>query len=394
MFFSISKTPNDSFETNYQLGPFVLGTDKGWHFFENSSKLVIYKGYADSDPLPALLDTIIQQEEPFITGNFCAIVYDTLTETIKIKTDRYRGFPIFVKNGQEVSNMPIAKDWTAWTDSLVTIDKNFVVKEDKFDLIGVIDTTPIDLETALELVDKILSTKTQWFLANNTLPIRAHLSGGVDSLLVFSYLQKYTNKYQMVLAQHLDYDWFWLSNSGTIKKHYWGYSQIHHWNEPCVLTSGAPGDEFMLRSPGTLDLWLKFHKLEMLQLLELPEWKSCLHYNYFMKPSNYTIFEHQILNPDLDREGLFRELCNTVANDWQHWHLGNTLTWTPLRDLEIFKIMLRLSVDDGLGQIMNSDFSKALIERNSPGLSKFISDKKNVGNPMKNLRNLFFNNAS
>jgi len=34
---------------------------------------------------------------------------------------------------------------------------------------------------------------------------------------------------------------------------------------------------------------------------------------------------------------------------------------------------------------MNSDISKALIERNGTGLSQLISDQKNSGNPLSNL---------
>ena len=84
-------------------------------------------------------------------------------------------------------------------------------------------------------------------------------------------------------------------------------------------------------------------------------------------------------------------LCNILVNDWQHWHLGNTLTWTPLRDIEIIKLFLRLPVDDALGQILNSDISCRLIEQNEAGLTRVISDQKNSGNSMKNLVNLYFN---
>ena len=80
------------------------------------------------------------------------------------------------------------------------------------------------------------------------------------------------------------------------------------------------------------------------------------------------------------------DLCNTVANDWQHWHIGNTLTWTPLRDLELFKLCLALPYDQAIGQIVNSAVSRELIERNVPGLTQVLSDQKNTGNFMRNLR--------
>ena len=61
-----------------------------------------------------------------------------------------------------------------------------------------------------------------------------------------------------------------------------------------------------------------------------------------------------------------------------------------MRDLEIFKILLRLSINDALGQIMNSAVSCKLIEQNKPGLIGLISDQKNSGNYMKNLADFLF----
>ena len=83
-------------------------------------------------------------------------------------------------------------------------------------------------------------------------------------------------------------------------------------------------------------------------------------------------------------------LCNNAVNDWQHWHIGNTLTWTPLRDLDIYKMFLRLEPKDAVGQVMDSFISMGLIERNCPGLSNTISDQKNTGNYLKNLADYLF----
>jgi hypothetical protein len=104
-----------------------------------------------------------------------------------------------------------------------------------------------------------------------------------------------------------------------------------------------------------------------------------LHRDYF---SQYTdLFNSQ-------HAATTAELCNTVVNDWQHWHLGNTLTWTPLRDLELFKLFLALPYEQAVAQIMNSAVSCELIERNVPGLTQVLSDQKNSGNAMRNLRGL------
>jgi hypothetical protein len=162
--------------------------------------------------------------------------------------------------------------------------------------------------------------------------------------------------FELIGYDHVDHDYFYRENSHLIKN-FWGYSQIHHWQQPCVLTSGAPGDEFMLRSPTTANLFLLRNNTGIPYLLE--KYPNCLHHPYFSQEKHTKLFESQ---QSAAQDASDWALCNIVANDWQHWHLGNTLTWTPLRDLEIFKILLRLPLTHAIDQIMNSEFSCRLIE--------------------------------
>jgi len=380
MFFSITSEPQDNFSNFYQLGPFAISTDAGWHVLQMGHYSCVYKGYVDTATIASVMDQIIHQTKPELLGNFCALVYNSNTKNLAIKSDRYRSFPIYIQNGQEVTNLKrLAR--VAWTDSLIQIQQDFTIQESKFDLIGQFDTDPITADEIIEQIHHRLSEKTKNFIAFNSLSIRTFLSGGVDSLLVYSYLQRFTQDFELVKCNIIEYDKFWLLNSGDIRNH-WAYSQIHHWIKPCVLTSGAPGDEFMLRSPTTADLFLKYHNLQITDLLTQKNW---LHSRYFNQKKHLDIFQQQTVDKTLSQEQFHWQLCNTVINDWQHWHLGNTLTWTPLRDLEIFKLMLRLPISTATAQIMDSELSRQLIEKNSVGLTRLISDQKNSGNIMKNL---------
>ena len=382
MFFNIAKQPQLNFSHFYELGPFCASTDAGWSLARLQQYQVLYKGYVDTSSIESALEHIIHESEPQLLGNFCALVYNTETNSLKIRSDRYRGYPVWF-DCDGVTNLD-KKINTAWTDSLIEIMSDGSVTESKFDLIGDIDTTPVDLDHAVEYIHQRLIEKTQNFLKHNTRPVKTFLSGGVDTLLVYSYLQRFSDNFELVRGEHFEYDKFWLLNSGTVNNNFWGYRQLHHWQQPCVLTSGAPGDEFMLRSPTTTDLFLKFHGESVIELLE-SDWKNCLHYQYFHQPKNYKIFQTQTVDPTWDCKSLLWNLCNIVSNDWQHWHLGSTLTWTPLRDLEIFKMLIRLPATVALGQIMHSDISRMLIEKNKPGLSQLFSDQKNSGNPLSNL---------
>jgi len=392
MFFSISRQPETNFSHCYQLGNFYVNTDAGWHETAMQQYKIVYKGYSDLYSIEDAVTFMLDQTEPTLLGNFCAIVFDSNSNSIKIKTDKYRSFPIFVDSGHKVTNLT-QSEHVAWTDSIVEIYPDLTVNETKFDVIESIDTGFISVEDAVKEIDLILTEKTQNFLSHNKLPFKVFLSGGVDSLLVYSYLQRFTDQYALIKAQHIDYDKFWLKNSSLLAK-FWGYKQIHHWSEPCILTSGAPGDEFMLRSPVTTNLFLKAQNYNMVELLEQDSWKNCLHHTYFSQSKHLEIFQNQNPPADWSRHDMLHSLCNILVNDWQHWHIGNTLTWTPLRDLRIIKILLRLPMDEALGQIMNSNISRTLIEKNYPGLTKCISDQKNSGNSMENLVDFYFNHSA
>jgi hypothetical protein len=137
-----------------------------------------------------------------------------------------------------------------------------------------------------------------------------------------------------------------------------------------------------------LDLFLKYHGIKIADLLLQKKWDNCLHHDHFCKNKQTDIFATQ-KSPGGTKQQLHWDLCNNVVNDWQHWHLGQTLTWTPLRDLEIFKLMLRLPADEIVEQTMNSKFSTQLIERNCPGLGSALSYSKNSGNVLSNLIKIY-----
>lgn len=313
-------------------------------------------------------------------GNFCVIDYDTRSGSTIIKTNRYRGFMMWYDQ-HGLSNL-VQKDYPIWADSSINIDQSLRLHETKVDVIGKIDESKISRHELVDFVHNRLIKKIKSFLSNNHLPLRVFCSGGIDSMLVFSYIQALTDRFEMVWTNRTDWDEFWCRNQHYIRSNFWAYNQIHHWTDPCVLTSGAPGDEFMLRSPTTANLWLRYNGTSIPTELSSPRYQNSLHSDYFRLTKHLDIFEDQKKHNSqsiLSIKDFYWKLCNMVINDCQHWHLGQTLTFTPLRDLEIFKKFLRLSPTDALSQIMDSSISKELIARNDPSLLDYLSGVKNVG---------------
>lgn len=382
MFFSINQTPQENFSHHWQLGNFAVSTDAGWNQTDIEDYSIVFKGYADKLDLSELLADVSLEQLPVTTGNFCAIVFNQSTQELKIKSDLYRSFPIYI--GDKVVTNLIPQSKTVWADSLLTVDKDFITSEQKFDVIGELDETHV---SSIEEIDSLISNKILKWSMHNRLPIRIFLSGGIDTLLVYSYLKKLGIDHTVEWNNHIDYDKFWLANHNDITK-FWAYNQIHHWNEPCVLATGAPGDEFTLRGPTTCNLFLMHHGTSILQLLTKKE--SYYHRDYFSLDKHVMLLGKQMTSfvPYMSKQDMMWNLCNINVNDWQHWHLGNTLTFTPLRDLRLFKLFLQLPIELATGQIMDSAVSRWLIEKNVPGLTKVLSDQKNTDNYMKNLVSL------
>lgn len=278
---------------------------------------------------------------------------------------------------------------TIWNDSTVSVDQDLVVYENNIDIIGITDDVTRDRASVEHDIDTILYHRVDNFLTNNCLPVKVFGSGGVDSTLVWSYVKRSTNCFELLLENRIQWDYFWCRNGRTIQKNFWAYKQIHHWLEPCVVTSGTPGDPFMLRMPIIANLWCMYNDIDIFDLFALGNSRNKAN---FSKYDSH--LRQQQLDPSLDavmrlsQKDFVRHLCNIVINDCQHWHLGNTLTFTPLRDLEIFKLMLSLPADDIKEQILNSDVSCSLIANNDPVMLTLIADSKNHGEYLSNMARL------
>ncbi len=383
MFFNIGSQILNNFPNHHQHGNLWFNFDNGWSVTEDSNKnKIFFKGYTDVNSLELLLPEICNQEEPLHTGNFCVI--KCFNKGITIKTDRCRSFPLWYDKKAGISNLNKLSR-SIWTDSFVSIMDDGELIESKFDLIPVIDTSPLTFAQVVDKVDDILTLKVKNFIKFNHLPLKSFLTGGIDTGLLYSYLHKLKVDNQLITYTHMDFDYFYMKNHVTLMN-FWGYNQIHHWKDSCVILTGAPGDEFTVRSPTTANMMLRYYRSSIPELIK--KYSNALHREYFLLEEYTTIWEEQ---KDLffnNLEEAIRSCVNLISNDYQHWHLGNTLTWTPLKDIELFTTIARLGVDDLENQIMNSSIQKELIKRNFPELLDCLSNNKNSGNYMENLVNI------
>jgi len=385
MFFSISQNSISNFPVVRQFGSVYVGLDEGWHYAVYNCKDVIYKGYTDQGLLHRQLEDIINEKESLLNGNFCVLVFD---ENIRIFSSKYRSFPIFY-NDNQISNL-YKLEKSIGANVTCIFDYNFKPTFESYNLTGQINEQTLSIEQVIEKVDHILSEKIQKFVEDNPLPLKIFLTGGLDTMLLYSYIKKYTTNFELLDYYHFEFDNFWLLNSQEVQKN-WAYKQLHYWDKPCMLVVGTPGDEFMLRSPNLSNIFLRYYNTDIRDLLKQDSFKNCIHYEYFNKKSNFEIFEKQESDNRIfkNKQMLTQYLCHIVYNDFQHWHLGHTLTYSPLRDLEIFKLFLQLDLESAIQQIMNGHITKELIRRNDSSLLDCLSDQKNSKTSMAKLTKLF-----
>ena len=134
------------------------------------------------------------------------------------------------------------------------------------------------------------------------------------------------------------------------RSQFWAYRQIHHWNHPGFILTGSQGDEYFLRGPTAIAMIMSWHDVNFLS--NLNQNSSAYHHWYFTKPANLRIFMDAWQNRQQLKEQyptwtkLADQVINILINDHQHWHLGQTLTWTPQKDLDIARWALCLGPDD------------------------------------------------
>ena len=380
MFFHISKNKQDNFPHNHITENFVISLDEGWQqTVDQHNNSIWFKGYLDNGLLKDYVLELVKEDIPTHSGLFCIIkIFD---KGLIIRTDKLRSFPLWHDITLGLTNLRPIGD-PVWTDSIVMLTNNLELLHTKYDVIGEINTELLTLAQVADQVDALIDLKIKNFVALQTKPIKVFLSGGIDSTFVFSYIQKHTDNYELVLSSHIDYDYFYLKNHGYLKQ-FWGYSQIHHWKEDTILSSGAPGDEFSCRNPKTVDILLKCHGTSFNEVMnDIKFIDNSLNYKFFKK--NYLEKIVNTLAPT-NLSDAIRECCNYNLNDWQHWHLGRTLTYTPLRDIDMFKLYARLDVDALKEQLMNSVIQIKLIGKNNPNLLDMLSPSKNELNYMENL---------
>jgi hypothetical protein len=381
MFFSIAPTVDLRFPNNYNHDFAFFNCDNGWTQYFDKSEIVYAKGYADNMPLADLVKHFDQACE--YTGNFCLIKFGNAIEITHSKT---RSFPLR-QNTQQVTNLYAGND--IWADSQVTIKQDWQIKTQQNYLDLVVDPGTLSVDQAESAVFELLSKRTQEFLSHSPVDLKLFATGGLDTLLVYALL--INNKHPFTLLSfedHYERDAFTTINQLNLEK-FWAYKQINHWVDSTWVATGSCGDEYLLRGPTTIAMLTSWHDINFGKMLQ--ENPESYHYRHFNKYSSLWIDSwnnrEKLKSQYPTRESLNQQILNMLVNDHQHWHLGNTLTWTPFNDINLAKILLRCNINELIPQFINGQLSKNIISKIDNRLLSSLSYYKNY-NTQENLQKL------
>lgn len=359
MFFSLTKSPDPRFPFHETLGTWYFNHDAGWTKQHNSWT----KGYYHGDIGHA---------------NFTEISLSN--DNIHLDCKGIRPYPLWWDASNLILTNLLGQGHQIWANCDVCVTPHDAMISKK-DIISEPCLDTLDLDQCCDMLAQRFASKAQ--ALEHDLPDmdrKLFLSGGIDTLTVHAVLRCQKMLYEVIDYDHVEYDWFTNHNLEQIRKDHWAYRQIHHWKKPTLLITGGCGDEYMFRGPNIIALWAAWHDLDMIDLLQKSQG---YHVRYFSNEKNSKIFQlaYQQRSEIRQRYGSYRDLVKQImdinANDHQHWHLGNTLTWTPFKDLAITETVLRLDYDSMLRHILNADLNRGLIERFDPASLALLSEEKN-----------------
>jgi hypothetical protein len=341
MFCNLSKSKTNNFPFHYTLdNGLILSTDSGWT--QNGD--TVSKGYK------------LQGNK----GNYCSFVSNT--KFVNIEHEMDRSFPLWASNDCITNLYPCGSQ--VWADSKLTIDSNMAYTIKKFSPFDIKDDL-LD-EQVINLLHETLLNTYEEFLSKNTAPLKIFLSGGIDTTTAWAYLDYFTKKYEIVDYEYVKFTPFYKLNSSAILK-FWGYKQIHLWDEDCVLVTGSNGDENFLRGPFTLAIALKQYDLDFKDILEPDDY----HYKYLLKKQENVDAEFANIS------NLKEYILNRNINDHQHWHLDRTITFTPFKDISLLSTILSSSKQLLVKQAKDAYINKELIRRLDASKLEVVSNQKN-----------------
>ena len=371
MFFNITPTSDTRFPNNIDCGWAVFNCDQGWQRFEITDGVIFAKGYANNTSLVTLVDQFDHADDYY--GNFCLV---KVADDIRLTHSKYRSFPLSY-HGSSITNLYVDSGTQVWANQKLKVNSSWQpsLLHSKPPMPA---TGSITLDQAIDQIFDLLVNDVKQFVTTYNPIIKLFCSGGVDTTLLYALFHYIDYPIELIFKEHWESDHFSDKNQTALDK-FWGYSQMHHWNSPTWLATGSCGDEYFLRGPEVIARLTAWHDINFAEIIN----NASNHYHHYHFKKYQNLWNNAWANKNALKHDypssifLHAQILNILSNDHQHWHLGNTITYTPFNNLDIAKILLQLNIGDLMLQFTNASITKSLIQKVDSKLYAVVSNFKN-----------------
>lgn len=414
MFFSISKTNFDERFTDFKkVNDVYISLDPGWSHITRDDYEVFIKGYSDDCDLDTVVADTITTPIPSHHGNYGIIllkdnkitvshsytrpfylwIYNNNTEQFKITNLPYEEYstqyPFIVWENDNYLHYKIETKSPAQTyvmaNTIVQITGN-QTQFLEYDAYSIPEfDKKLSIDECIGNIYTILSDKVGQFKSTiKDKQLKVYLSGGLDTMLVYSFIKELVKHNDYEFGEYIERNTFIDKNLNYLDNTFTHYQTIfiHHWNTPTIFATGGGGEEFLCKEFYATALWSAWKGIDFIQLIQSKTQNFYRKY-YYQRPALQKYFgillqQHEKIKSMFPT---YQDLCEHIIklklNENQHWHLANTLTWTPLNDVRIVRQILRLNDDDLLDHFLYNTIEFTLLDINDSSLKTYISKFKN-----------------
>lgn len=389
MYFEISSHKNPKFTVVSKISEnLYFNSDLGWATFKKADATVYFKGYQLSELTDKkFINQIIKDPVPRYNGLFIAVIcYTDGKIVITFDLDRgthiqYNPETLFVSSmlntGQETNDLG-GKEYI--------IIENGIMSRPLYDMFeNYLNFEPMSEEEGMDAIDIVVRKNIENMLSKNKDPIIVMITGGVDTILAFSYLKQYTENFKILTYEHIDFTEFICKNWAMFRKRNTAEGLLHFHGRNLIV-SGGWGDERLIRDPRMSNLNLKLHGSSVLN--EIEEHVGEYQYQIAQMPGYKEGYAQQDSMPALDQIETYKEMYNISVHVRNWGHVEENIYFSPLKDLQLTNYTLRMPYEVQKKQFFDGYLAKKLIARNDPDLLNYVSKYKNH-NCFENVYKLF-----
>ena len=325
-----------------------LFLDKGW----TQQNSVWYKGYSTECKLNENIDNILNGYRP--KGIWCVIASNA--GQYKIYHPEMCNFP-----SDGTSNLYNK------TTATTTVELN---------------SSTNTMDTVVDMVFSILINNCQGYAKYNSDILNIWCTGGLDSVLLLALCEKANIPYNLYAhkshsAYHAEYESMLTKH---VKTEFPNYQFMSLFADKTVLGTGYDGDSFLCRHPEQINVLANCLGSTAHDMVK-PE-----HYlaSYLKRPIFSSMSNIVWKMPEEEAKS---RVLHGILQWISVWHLDNTITFTPYRDMDLFKTVLTLPIRELVDASLDGTIQKKVIEKCNPDILSLVDKQKNTILGGKNLFN-------